>query len=310
MLKLILQIFLICMLFLFKKHRTLVHFVIFIYQFNLMDKHIRKFIFLNVLFLFHSISYSQGWLPMGSRSQSIANASVAISDLWSYHHNPAASSKVKNFGVGLSYENRFLLRELQSQGLTLVVPLKKGVVSTGAQSYGFSNYRTYRVGMGYAMDLTEFLSAGVQLNYHRISLTQNYGFHQTVTAEIGLLGEINDDWKIGFSVFNLTRNKLSEFMEDRYSSILRIGTVYKVSNIVSLYAEAEKHVEYTIRGKFGVEYEPTSQLYVRAGFATNPIELSFGLGYKFINSISLDIGSAYHQQLGWSPNFSLSYQLD
>ena len=101
MLKLILQIFLICMLFLYKKHRTLVHFVIFIYQFNLMDKHIRKFIFLNVLFLFHSISYSQGWLPMGSRSQSIANASVAISDLWSYHHNPAASSKVKNFGVGL-----------------------------------------------------------------------------------------------------------------------------------------------------------------------------------------------------------------
>ena len=101
MLKLILQIFLICMLFLYKKHRTLVHFVIFIYQFNLMDKYIRKFIFLNVFFLFHSSAYSQGWLPMGSRSQSIANASVAISDLWSYHHNPAASSKVKNFGVGL-----------------------------------------------------------------------------------------------------------------------------------------------------------------------------------------------------------------
>ena len=97
-----------------------------------MDKYIRKFIFLNVFFLFYSSAYSQGWLPMGSRSQSIANASVAISDLWSYHHNPAASSKVKNFGVGLSYENRFLLKELQSQGLTIVVPLKKGVVSAGS----------------------------------------------------------------------------------------------------------------------------------------------------------------------------------
>jgi len=273
------------------------------------SKYIYSFLFCSIIIFFNHFS-AQGWLPMGSRSQSIANASVALSDLWSYHHNPAATSEVEKFGVGLSYENRFLLKELQSQGLVVVVPLKKGTLSSGAQSYGFSNYRTYRLGMGYSMNLSEYLSAGVQLNYHLINLTQDYGTHQTVTAEIGLLGKINQDWQIGFSVFNLTRNKLSEYMEDRYTSLFRLGTIYKVSSLVTLFGEVEKHVDYPLRGKFGVEYEALSQFYVRAGFATNPTELTFGLGYKFINSIMLDIGSAYHQQLGWSPNFSLSYQLD
>ena len=59
-------------------------------------------------------------------------------------------------GFGVSYENRFLLKELQSQGLTAVIPLKSGVLSVGAQSFGYTEFRTYRSGLGYSLKLSDF----------------------------------------------------------------------------------------------------------------------------------------------------------
>jgi hypothetical protein len=90
---------------------------------------------------------------------------------------------------------------------------------------------------------------------------------------------------------------------------MRLGTKFSVSEKVLFLAEAEKNVDYNIRFKTGIEYLPLDNFYVRGGFATAPIEFSFGLGYEFSGKYKLDLGSAYHQVLGWSPNFSFTMQL-
>ena len=270
----------------------------------------RERIFLMTIFIFSlQFSFCQGWLPMGSRSHALGNASVAIDDIWAYHHNPANLVSVKKLGFGLSYENRFLLKELQSQGFVVALPLKVGVISLGLQSFGFKNFRTNRLGVGYSMKLTEFLSCGVQLNYHQVRLTDAYGRKDALTAELGLKANITDNWKVAFSVFNLTRTKISEFGEDRLSTLMRLGTQYTFSEKVMLVAELEKNIEFPVRFKTGIEYSPISKLFLRGGFATQPIEISAGLGYRFKEQFQLDIGSAYHQILGWSPNFSFTYQM-
>ena len=231
-----------------------------------------------IIFLFYSFtSVAQGWQPMGSRSMSLSNATVALEDVWAYHHNPAALSNLKKIEFGVSYENRFLLKELQSQGLVIAIPLKKGVISIGSQSFGYNQFRTYRNGLGYSMKLAEFLSVGVQLNHHFVRINSNYGNHQTVTAEVGALAKINDKWSVSEKVLFL--------------------------------AEAEKNIDYSIRFKTGIEYLPLDNFYVRGGFATAPIEFSFGLGYTFSGKYKLDLGSAYHQVLCWSPHFSFTMQL-
>jgi hypothetical protein len=271
---------------------------------------IRERIFLMTIFIFSlQFSFCQGWLPMGSRSHSLGNASVAIDDIWAYHHNPANLVSVKKLGFGLSYENRFLLKELQSQGFVVALPLKVGVISFGLQSFGFKNFRTNRLGVGYSMKLAEFLSCGVQLNYHQVRLTDAYGRKDALTAELGLKANITDNWKVAFSVFNLTRTKISEFGEDRLTTLMRLGTQYTFSEKVMLVAELEKNIEFPVRFKTGIEYSPIRKLFLRGGFATQPIELSAGLGYQFKEQFQLDIGSAYHQILGWSPNFSFTYQM-
>ena len=269
---------------------------------------IRDRIFLMTIFIFSlQFSFGQGWLPMGSRSHALGNASVAIDDIWAYHHNPANLVSVKKLGLGLSYENRFLLKELQSQGFVVALPLKAGVISFGLQSFGFKNFRTNRLGLGYSMKLAEFLSCGVQLNYHQVRLTDAYGRKDALTAELGLRANITDNWKVAFSVFNLTRTKISEFGEDRLSTLMRLGTQYTFSEKVMLVAELEKNIEFPVRFKTGIEYSPIRKLFLRGGFATQPIEISAGLGYRFKEQFQLDLGSAYHQILGWSPNFSFTY---
>ena len=269
---------------------------------------IRDRIFLMTIFIFSlQFSFGQGWLPMGSRSHALGNASVAIDDIWAYHHNPANLVSVKKLGLGLSYENRFLLKELQSQGFVVALPLKVGVISFGLQSFGFKNFRTNRLGLGYSMKLAEFLSCGVQLNYHQVRLTDAYGRKDALTAELGLRANITDNWKVAFSVFNLTRTKISEFGEDRLTTLMRLGTQYTFSEKVMLVAELEKNIEFPVRFKTGIEYSPIRKLFLRGGFATQPIELSAGLGYRFKEQFQLDLGSAYHQILGWSPNFSFTY---
>jgi len=267
----------------------------------------RNYLLLIICCVTTLLASAQGWVPMGARSMSMANASTTLNDVWAYHHNPAALADISEITAGVSYENRFLLSELQSQGFAVAVPLKVGVVSVGGQLYGDKQFRTYKGGFGYSMRLAEKIFAGVQLNYMGLQLPENYGSKNSMTAEAGIYARFTDDWKLGFSVYNLGRAKLSDFEDDRFSTIMRIGTAYTFSDKVIVALDFEKNLDYDLRIKTGVEYEVVDNFFLRGGVATMPVELSFGLGYRW-KQIQLGLGSSYHQILGWSPHFGLVYQ--
>lgn len=262
-----------------------------------------------LIFLFTSIiqfGFSQGWMPMGARSNALADASVTLVDAWAFHHNPGALGELETMSIGISYQNRFLLKQLQSQGFVYAQPLKVGVVSVGAQFYGYDQYRTQRIGAGYSMKLAKFLFAGVQMNYQGLQLNSNYGAHHSISAEAGVQALISEKWRVGISIFNIGRAKLSAFEDDRYSTMMRFGTSYSISDKVIVLAEAYKDLDFKVNFKGGVEYQAFENFFVRAGAASAPVEFTFGFGYKW-KVVQLDLGSAYSQQLGWSPSFSLSY---
>jgi hypothetical protein len=262
--------------------------------------------FITLLIFFPLSVLGQAWNPVGAKSASMANASVATADAWSFHHNPGAAGALTTRSVAVFYENRFLLKELQTQGVVINQPLKRGVISFGAQFFGYSVYRTYRAGIGYAMPLSERLYAGVQLNYLGLQLTEAYGSRHGVSGEIGLYAKLTERWKLGIAVFNLGRMKLADFQDDRFTTLMRLGTSYSFSEKITVAAEAEKNLDYPIRGKFGFDYQPIKAFSIRAGVATAPVEITFGFGYNW-KWLHIDIGSAYQQQLGWSPHFSIAY---
>lgn len=252
------------------------------------------------------LSFGQGWNPVGSRAVSLANASICLDDVWAYHHNPGATASVKTISIGAYYETRFLTKELQTQALALAIPLKVGVISAGAQFFGYQQYRNTRAGLGYSMKFTDFLQVGVQGNIQTLRLGGNYGSTISGTVEAGLLAKISEKWSVGVSVMNIGRQRINP-INDRFATVMRGGCQYKPSKKVSIFAEVEKQVITKISFKGALEYQPVQALFIRLGAQSAPMELALGIGYK-VSGFSIDLGSKYHQTLGWSPNFGLNYQ--
>ncbi len=244
---------------------------------------------------------------LGARSISLSNATVAISDAWSYQSNPGALSDVNKMTLSAAYQCRFLIKELQAQGMVYAQPLRKGVVSAGFSLNGNSTLYVMRCGVGYCLNLNEKLSAGVQLNYQGTTIAENYGRSTTITAECGVLLRPTENWKIGASVSNIGRAKLANFQEERLPTKLRIGTSVHLSKSVLLCSEAEKELEHPLRFKVGIEYLPHRKVAFRTGCQTKPIALSAGFGFLW-TTFRLDFATQFHQVLGWTPSLTFTYQ--
>lgn len=250
---------------------------------------------------------AQGWMPTGARSGATLNSSLTFSDSWAYFNNPGALGNVDQLEAGVTYENRFMLQDLQSQAVSVALPTKAGVFSVGGFHYGSSTFRNFRTGLGYAMKLSDNFTAGVQINYQGLRLPEYYGSSSTVTAEAGVLVKISEQWNFGAAIFNIGRNKLSNFKDDRYNTVLRIGTSFAPSKLVKISAEVWKDIDAPVSIRAGVEYEPFKNFLLRAGVGSQPTAFAFGMGYKW-KVIRLDIATSYHQTLGWSPQLSFTYQ--
>ena len=147
------------------------------------------------------------------------------------------------------------------------------------------------------------------MNYQNIHFSSNYGSRSSVTAEAGIYVKLTNEWKIGVSVFNLGRTKLNSFENERFTTLMRLGSVYQLSKNVLFALEAEKNMNYQLRLKGAVEYKLIKNFFLRGGVLTQPIDFTFGFGYK-LKAIQIDLGSAFHQLIGWSPHFSLTYSFD
>lgn len=259
-----------------------------------------KTLFLSIFLCITTLLSAQGWMSQGARVSALADNGVTFIDAFAYHHNPGALGFLKKGTAGISYENRFLLKELQSQSFAVAVPLKIGVISAGGQFYGYNTYRTTRAGVGYSIKVANFLSLGVQLNYLGLQLGEHYGSQHSLSAEFGALAKIGEKVRLGFSVFNITRTKMAAYRDERFGTIMRLGASYQIIKQLMLVAEIEQEIGYKPRLRVGLEYHPIELLYIRAGVQGTPMNFAFGFGFAF-NRFRLDLSTQYDQLLGWSP---------
>jgi len=269
-------------------------------------KYILLFIFLSCISLF-TVSAADNY-PVGARSAGVANASVTFSDVWSAFQNQAGLAQVKDISAGVYFENKFLLPDLSLKGFALAVPVEKaGTFAVSATMFGGSLYNEKKAGIAFAKKLGGKFSAGVQVDYLSTYIAEDYGTRSSFAVEAGVLAEPVANLKIAAHIFNPNKAKLAEYTDERIPVIMRFGASYKFSEKVLLCAEEEKDIDLPEIFKAGLEYHVVDALYLRGGIATNPSLSTFGFGLKFDKFI-LDIASSWHQQLGFTPQFSLEYQ--
>ncbi|MCF8278729.1 MAG: hypothetical protein K9J17_18525 [Flavobacteriales bacterium] len=271
----------------------------------------KRLLFATVLVVFSVAANAQtSDFPIGARSAGMANASVALTDIWAVHHNQAALVGLEQAGVAVYYENRFLLSEMNLQGATAVLPTQRlGVFGLSYSRFGNKLYNQSRYGLSYGKKLFKFLSVGLQLSYLNTTIAENYGSRHSFIAEIGLLSQVTSRLRIGFHAFNLTRTKLADAYDERVPMNFRLGAQYDFSQKVRIAVEAEKDLELPAVFKMGIEYYPAKIFAIRVGIGTQPFHADFGLGLNMKN-LHFDIAGSIHPVLGFSPKASLAYRFN
>lgn len=265
-----------------------------------------KSFLLSLLILPICLLSSNGEGPIGARSAALGHASSTLFDVWSARNNQGSLAFVRKTEVGAFYENRFFVKELSQSGFTVAAPIKKGTFGLSYSSMGYNLYRESQATLSYGMKLSENVAVGVGIDYLNTKIADIYGQAHAVSGSIGLTAKILPQMTIATHIYNPFRAKITNYNNEKVPTIFKLGAQYTFSKKVFIVAEAEKTSAQKINIKGGIEYNPSSLIYLRVGGSSYPTQAAFGLGVNY-NGLKIDVSSAYHNVLGFSPQIGLSY---
>jgi len=247
----------------------------------------------------------QSW-PAGGRAAGMSNAALCNVDVFATFNNPGALGYLSRSSAGAFYDNRFLLPDLGTSGLSLAGAFKSlGVFSLAFSRFGGRLFSRNRVTFCYARTFSPYLSAGLTFNYHYLAFADVYGRAHAFTGELGILARPTRDFSVGFHLVNPVRQRMAAFDNERLPALVRLGIGYVWAGKLRTNLDAEKDLDRPFAFRLGLEYQPVSLVQIRAGASTGPIMAAFGLGFR-LGPVQLDMASSYHQVLGFSPQAGLS----
>lgn len=256
--------------------------------------------------LFLCASGLQAQVNYGPRLAAMANAGVAMQDVWSVKKNQAGIAALKNAQFSVGYENRFGVKELNTQSAAFAMPIKKYAFGANFQSYGVNAYRESKSGISLARAFGPQLLAAINLNYHQVKI-DNYSNAQGFSVEVGLQYEAFKNLWLGTHIANPNQSKYGNNTEQIIPAHIQFGASYKFSDQLIISSEVEKILDGQVDFKTGLEYKVVKFVALRGGVSVNPFKqfAGFGINYEKFN---LDFAVAFHPVLGYSPQISIGYE--
>jgi len=229
-------------------------------------------------------------------------------NIYSIMSNPAGLTAVSSPGLAFTYIAPYNIHKLSNRSVNGVLPTRYGSFSFLFTQAGCSLSLLNRYGLAYAREFGDHVSASLMFNgiTHKLNGTDTYGgFFSVIGIQIFPSGKVN----IGFYVQNIEQSKISYPDSKVVIPVLyAAGVSWQPIKGLSLKAEMEKDQQFSPQYKFGMKYSPLEILTLRGGIKGSPVEISFGTGITW-RFTTIDIGIAYHQQLGVTSGASLSFLL-
>jgi hypothetical protein len=257
-----------------------------------------------ILFLAISVKTTgiDNYLP-GSRSASMSNCSVTLSDLWSVSNNQAGLAFLEKSSAGISLEQRFMLKELRVRTFAAAILCKPGTFGFSYTYFGYPKYHESKAGIAFGLKLAKNLAAGVQMDYFNVFWSGSSNF-QKISYEIGIMSFPLRDFAIGLHLLNPIPSNLKNQTEPVLPSITRLGCSYLLRNTILLAIEADKSLTQKPLFNAGFEYMPVKVLSLRLGVSTGTSIYAFGLGFQS-KKFRFNTSFSNHQVLGFTPKFDL-----
>ena len=199
--------------------------------------------------------------------------------------------------VAIGYRHGYMLTSMSVRTVEAVVPLGVGVVEAWYSHFGDSDYAEQQASAGYSLDLSDRITAGVSGRYCRLATGDgHYLPQQWLALGISARATLGRSLFIDGAVDSRPWDKSSPWR-------MHVGMGYRPLAFLLTIWEVE--YEENVRLRCGAEYCYQEHYFLRAGFSTAPIEITFGLGARMGNW-SIDLAAADHQVLGITPQLSLA----
>ena len=245
----------------------------------------------------------------GARTLALGRAATALrGDVWA-HYNPASPADLSGRAASAFASQAYGLSELRVGAVAYAEPTRVATFVGTARTYGFEDFRETHFGLGVAravaVSASRFVHVGVALGYTSVSIT-DYGSDGALGLSLGALMEVLPGLDFGFHAYNLNRPELTEL--DPLRSGLSVGLAYRPVEQALVLLSADKDVDFPVSFRGGVEVQPVDVLFLRAGFTTEPVRFSTGVGVG-VGILRADVAAERHEVLGWTPAFGFGVQL-
>jgi hypothetical protein len=225
------------------------------------------------------------------------------SDPLSFTSNQAALARVKNAGIGVFGERRFLLQETSAYTLGAAIPTRLGNFGVQVNYAGFKNFNEQKLGLAYARSLGRKVDIGVQFNYYGYRIPA-YGNASSINFEAGAIFHFTDKVQGGIHVYNPVGGKIGKQKQEKLAAAYKAGLGYDASENFFISTEVSKEEDKPVNVTAGLQYRFAKKLYARGGFMSESTTAFAGVGIGWSN-LRLDIAGSYHPQLGFSPGILL-----
>ncbi|OJV36901.1 MAG: hypothetical protein BGO29_01815 [Bacteroidales bacterium 36-12] len=254
------------------------------------------FFCLQLLDVFSQTSYS---IPS---SISVANASVADVSNISPFQNPAIISNAKHTQLSFLFENKYLIPELATKNILVIIPSKHDSYGISMSHYGFSIYHEVIVGASYARNFYGKFNLGMQFNYHTAFFDEANQYNGIIYPQIGLTIPFSNKLTFGFQVYNpFGSNIKGESLTKYVPTVYSLGCNYKFSTDLYCNFQIDKELSNNYRIATGFEYMMMKTVRFKIGLYAHEFVIPcFGFGYDYKN-FGFDIMTEIHPILGICP---------
>lgn len=257
------------------------------------------------LILFSASLFAQP--PSGARMTAIADAGIAIGDIWSLNVNQAGLLDVDSFSLALDHQKLLLDQKIAASKFMMAIPFKQNVLGFGFSRYGFDTYKQHEINFAFGRSFGPKIAVALALHYHQLSIG-TYGKTSAYSIDAGLIYKMSPFLSLGAHVSNLNNHSFGENLSFMALPLrIQFGTAYWVSQQLMIAAALEQNSVSQAAFKLGLDYRMIKSLTLRAGVKTNPIRESAGLGL-FIKDFKLDLAFISQHSLGFGSQIGLSYE--
>jgi hypothetical protein len=239
----------------------------------------------------------------------MGNAFISQFDPAAAYHNQAGLAKIDSYSVSLFYENRFLIKEMSLRGVLIVIPTKTTNFALHYSAFGPAKWMESALSVACSKQLSPKLSAGVQINYFGMKLPEENVTASSCGVELGFIYQLTSKMYVGIHLANPFSIPIKTYSyNEKIPFRLRIGCHTLLSENFQISVEAEKMDTFTPLLKLGMEWQAIRNLYFRGGFNTSSTKLFAGMGFQY-RFFKTDFAFGYHQYLGFTPSFTITFNL-